>query len=178
VGQPADAGERESLIAQLEQTQAAFERRALSAMAEPLIATPLTMQQLKVLAMVAIDSGTATGVSLAATLGVSVASMSGLVERLVDHGMVQRTEDPDDRRVRRLSVTPEGSAMVRSLLSSAGQLPTHVLRRIDIADLRALVQGILAVDRATTPVRQVEAEADAEAVAGGGAPAVAQARLG
>jgi len=45
-------------------------------------------------------------------------------------------------------VTPEGSATIRSLLSSAGTMPTPVLRRLTIEDLRALVQGILALDRA------------------------------
>jgi DNA-binding MarR family transcriptional regulator len=143
------AVERDDLIAQLERIQQAFEHRALSAMAEPLISTPLTMQQLKVLAMIALDAGGATGVTLAALLKVSVASMSAMVDRLVDHGMVQRSEDPEDRRVRRLAVTPEGHQVVRSLLSSSGALPTPILRRIALVDLRALVQGILAVDRAS-----------------------------
>ncbi|MET0695183.1 MAG: MarR family transcriptional regulator [Propionibacteriaceae bacterium] len=146
---PAGAGsERDELIRQLEETQQAFERRALSAMAEPLISTPLTMQQLKVLAMIAIDPARATGQNLAGLLQVSVASMSGMVDRLVDHGMVRRTEDPVDRRVRRLSVTTEGSEMIRSLLSSAGTLPTPVLHRMALEDLRALVQGIRAADLA------------------------------
>jgi DNA-binding MarR family transcriptional regulator len=145
----ADEGEREQLILQLERTQQEFERRALSAMADPLIATPLTMQQLKVLAMIALDAGAATGVTLAALLKVSLGSMSAMIDRLVDHGMVQRTEDPEDRRVRRLTVTADGSQMVRSLLSTAGSVPTSVLRRIELVDLRALVQGIRAVDRAT-----------------------------
>ena len=117
-------------------------------MAEPLISTPLTMQQLKVLTMIAIDPEKATGHELAALLKVSVATMSGLVDRLVEHGMVARGEDPSDRRVRRLTVTPEGSATIRSLLSSAGTMPTPVLQRLAIEDLRALVQGILAFERA------------------------------
>jgi hypothetical protein len=33
-------------------------------------------------------------------------------------------------------------------LSSAGTMPTPVLRRLSIEDLRALVQGVLAFDRA------------------------------
>lgn len=140
--------EQEELISCLERVQENFERRALSSMAEPLISTPLTMQQLKVLTMIAIDPERATGHELAAQLNVSVASMSGLVDRLVDHGMVNRGEDPSDRRVRRLTVTPEGSATIRNLLSSAGTMPTPILRRLAIEDLRALVQGILAFDRA------------------------------
>jgi DNA-binding MarR family transcriptional regulator len=144
-----ESAERDELIRELERTQKDFERRALSAMAEPLISTPLTMQQLKVLTMIAIDPGKATGQNLASLLRVSLASMSGIVDRLVDHGVVQRTEDPTDRRVRRLSVTAEGSNMIRSLLSSAGTVPTPVLRRMTLDDLRALVRGVGAVDRAS-----------------------------
>jgi DNA-binding MarR family transcriptional regulator len=153
------ASEQEELISCLERVQENFERRALSSMAEPLISTPITMQQLKVLTMIAIDPERATGHELAAQLKVSVASMSGLVDRLVEHGMVSRGEDPSDRRVRRLSVTPEGSATIRNLLSSSGTMPTPVLRRLSIEDLRALVQGILAFDRA---VREL-AEGDSAA---------------
>jgi DNA-binding MarR family transcriptional regulator len=140
--------EQEELIGCLERVQASFERRALSSMAEPLISTPLTMQQLKVLTMIAIDPERATGHELAAQLKVSVATMSGLVDRLVEHGMVTRGEDPTDRRVRPLSVTPEGSATIRSLLSSSGTMPSPILRRLAIEDLRALVQGVMAFDRA------------------------------
>jgi DNA-binding MarR family transcriptional regulator len=140
--------EQEELIGCLERVQDSFERRALSTMAEPLISTPLTMQQLKVLTMIAIDPEKATGHELAAQLKVSVATMSGLVDRLVEHGMVIRGEDPTDRRVRPLTVTPEGSATIRGLLSSAGTMPTPVLRRLALEDLRALVQGVLALERA------------------------------
>jgi DNA-binding MarR family transcriptional regulator len=140
--------EQDELISCLEHVQDSFERRALSSMAEPLISTPLTMQQLKVLTMIAIDPEKATGHELAAQLKVSVAAMSGLVDRLVEHGMVSREEDPSDRRVRRLSVTAEGSSTIRGLLSSAGTMPTPILRRLAIEDLRALVQGVLAFDRA------------------------------
>ena len=146
--------EQEELISCLERTQASFERRALSSMAEPLISTPLTMQQLKVLTMIAIDPERATGHELAAQLKVSVATMSGLVDRLVEHGMVTRGEDPTDRRVRPLSVTPEGSATIRSLLSSSGTMPSPVLRRLAIEDLRALVQGVLAFERAVAELAE------------------------
>ena len=143
-----EADDREELIGRLERIQGEFERRSLSAMAEPLISTPLTMQQLKVLALIAMDPDRAVGHNLAALLTVSVATMSGIIDRLVDHGMVQRAEDPQDRRVRRLTVTEEGSHTVRKLLSSAGTMPTPVLQRLAIDDLRALVQGISALDRA------------------------------
>jgi DNA-binding MarR family transcriptional regulator len=151
--------EQEELISCLERVQESFERRALSSMAEPLISTPLTMQQLRVLTMIAIDPDKATGHELAAQLKVSVATMSGLVDRLVEHGMVTRGEDPTDRRVRRLSATPEGGATIRSLLSSAGSMPTPVLRRLALDDLRALVQGVMALERAMDKLPETGAAA-------------------
>src|SRR4029434_844479 len=90
--------EQDELISCLERFQESFERRALSSMAEPLISTPVTMQQLKVLTMIAIDPEKATGHELAAQLKVSVATMSGLVDRLVEHGMGTRGVDSTDRR--------------------------------------------------------------------------------
>lgn len=150
-----EAGERIALEDALTRMQSEFEHRALSAMAEPLFSTPLTMQQLKVLAVIALDPDKATAGELAELLGVSVASMSGIVDRLVEHDMVKRTEDPHDRRVRRLLVTEAGSAALRSLASSSGAIPTPVLRRIGLADLRALVQGVRAINRATA---ELEAE--------------------
>ena len=65
--------EQEELISCLERVQESFERRALSSMAEPLISTPITMQQLKVLTMIAIDPGRATGHELAGQLKASLA---------------------------------------------------------------------------------------------------------
>ena len=61
----AASSEQEELISCLERVQESFERRALSSMAEPLISTPVTMQQLKVLTMIAIDPERATGHELA-----------------------------------------------------------------------------------------------------------------
>jgi DNA-binding MarR family transcriptional regulator len=150
-----DRVQRDELMAQLERIQQDFERRALSSMAEPLISTPLTMQQLKVLTMIAIDPEKATGHELAGLLKVSVATMSGIIDRLVEHGVVVRTEDPADRRVRRLTVTPQGSEMIRGLLSTTGTIPVPVLDRMVVDDLRALVQGLRAIDQAS---RELQSE--------------------
>lgn len=139
--------DRTALLRRLDEVQASFDRRAVTTMAEPLLSTPLTMQQLKVLTLIAAERGRAAGHELAEALDVSVATMSGLVDRLVEHGMVQRSDDPSDRRVRRLGVTDLGSASLRSLISSHNTMPTAVLERLADDDLRALVQGLVALDR-------------------------------
>lgn len=139
--------DRQSLLRRLDQLQASFDRRAVHTLAEPLLATPLTMQQLKVLTLIAADRGQATSHGLSKTLAVSLATMSGLVDRLVEQDMVQRQDDPTDRRVRRLSVTDSGSATLHSLVSSHNTMPMPVLDRLTDDELRALVQGLIALDR-------------------------------
>ena len=139
--------DRATLLRQLDDLHASFDRRALCTWAEPLLSTPLTMQQLKVLTLIAVEQDRATGHDLAEAMGVSVATMSGLIDRLVEQGMVARKDDPDDRRVRRLSVTDSGSAILRSLISSGNTMPPQVLDRLADADLLALVQGLAALDR-------------------------------
>lgn len=141
--------DRPALLLRLDELHASFEQRAASSWAEPLLSTPLTMQQLKVLALIAAEPDRATGHDLADTMSVSVSTMSGLVDRLVEHGMVQRNNDPDDRRIRRLTVTANGVATLRNLLSSSTRaMPPAVLERLAEEDLRALVQGMAALDRA------------------------------
>jgi len=139
--------DRAALLRRLDELHASFDRRALSTWAEPLLSTSLTMQQLKVLTLIAAERDRATGHDLAEALNVSVATMSGLVDRLADHGMVQRRDDPDDRRIRRLSVTELGSATLRALISSGNAMPPQVLERLADTDLGALVQGLDALDR-------------------------------
>ena len=46
-------------------------------------------------------------------LGVSNAAASQMLDRLVDQGLVARSEDPHDRRVRQIVLTPEGSRRVK-----------------------------------------------------------------
>ena len=52
---------------------------------------------------------------LAEVFGVSVPSMSRAVDGLVRGGLATRVEDPDDRRVRRVEITPAGKEFVETL---------------------------------------------------------------
>lgn len=45
-------------------------------------------------------------------LGLSLAAMSRAAEELVQRGLVDRTEDPTDRRIKRLRLTEQGRALV------------------------------------------------------------------
>ena len=51
-------------------------------------------------------------------LGVSSAAASQMLEHLVAEGLIQRIEDPDDRRMKKLSLTDKGSEVMRESISA------------------------------------------------------------
>ena len=54
---------------------------------------------------------------LAEVFGVSVPSMSRAVDALVRKRLATRIEDPDDRRVRRVRITPKGKDLVETMVA-------------------------------------------------------------
>jgi DNA-binding MarR family transcriptional regulator len=52
---------------------------------------------------------------LAPSMGLSLPAAGRSVDGLVRKGLVSRTEDPDDRRIKRLAVTADGQAAMASI---------------------------------------------------------------
>jgi DNA-binding MarR family transcriptional regulator len=67
----------------------------------------LTMPQMRGLFVLNAENGLPL-TELAPRMGLSVAAAGRSVDGLVRNGLVQRTEDPADRRVKRLTVTAQG----------------------------------------------------------------------
>src|SRR5690349_601507 len=139
--------ERRALLDRLEAMQDALDTTALPSMLEPLMSMDLTIQQLKVLMILVTSDEGGTGQGLARALGISLASISGLIDRLEGHGMVERVEDERDHRVRRVLVTPLGRQTVHRLVSAQSQMSREPLEKLELDDLRALEQGMRAVLR-------------------------------
>jgi DNA-binding MarR family transcriptional regulator len=51
-------------------------------------------------------------------LGISIAAASQMLERLVQLGLISRTEDPQDRRVKKLVVTEKGRRVMRESMEA------------------------------------------------------------
>lgn len=136
---------RAELVASIQALTIAISARAIPAVLEPLLRTKLTIQQLRVLSLVVTMPAGATGAQLARDFGVSMATTSKLIDRLVEQGMLERRPDPDDLRVRRLHATPLGRAVVRELMAARPELGEDVLAELELDDLRALERGVRAV---------------------------------
>jgi DNA-binding MarR family transcriptional regulator len=102
-----------------------FESRLMAVHAPEFTAIDLTMAQAKLLYVV-----TATGdlsmSEIAGRLGVTISTASGAVDHLVSLGLLDRIDDPANRRQVRVSVTPFG----RQTLEQLRELNTGQLRAL------------------------------------------------
>ena len=142
----AEQRDRERILRNLEALADSLQSSAMATFLDPLLATDLTLRQLKVLTVLVTTEEGATGRGLSESFRVSMASMSGLIDRLVAQGVAVRSEDPKDARVRRVKATPLGRALVRRLVSGRPELNFDILARLAVEDLRALEQGMRAID--------------------------------
>src|SRR5262249_11415327 len=80
---------------------------------------------------------------LARCLHFDASNVTDIVDRLEERGLVSRTIDPDDRRVRRLVLTNKGKAVRRELFERAtGQAPLNALSTNDKVRLRNLLAKV------------------------------------
>lgn len=135
---------REQLVAELASLHRRLGEEFFATRLRPLLETDLTVQQLRALALVQVD-GESTPQRLAEALGVSAATVSGILDRLTSAGMTVRTPDPADGRVRRVTSTARGTDAIRRLVAHDDDLPPALLALLDVDDLRALVQGTRAL---------------------------------
>jgi MarR family transcriptional regulator for hemolysin len=109
----------------------------------------LTMSQAKVLYVVSLRPDSSMS-ELAAQLGIGLPAASGLVDRLVTGGYVERHEDPADRRSQRLNVTTDGAAALDQMRELRIGLMRRLLTRLTPPELRAVSSAITALDREAT----------------------------
>ncbi|GAA4099912.1 MarR family winged helix-turn-helix transcriptional regulator [Nonomuraea soli] len=128
--------EREELIKRIGESQRHL-ARAFARHRSPLATSNLTMRQLHVLMFLAV-TGSASGRDIAASLGVSLGTVTGIVDRLVAQELVERHEDPRDRRVRRVELTEAGRAMLEEINNAGLEHYRRIMERLDTDTLRAL----------------------------------------
>jgi DNA-binding MarR family transcriptional regulator len=105
-----------------------------------LLTLELTMPQLKALLCVVQYEGATSG-QIAGGLGVGLSTVTGIVDRLAEQGMVVRGEDPRDRRITRVEPTARGLELVDQLLRYRNEQLTRLLSHLDTEQLRVVEQA-------------------------------------
>jgi DNA-binding MarR family transcriptional regulator len=121
---------------------------ALMAGAEAWARLNLTMPQLKVLMLLGLY-GSAPVSWLAARMGVSPPNVTGILDRLEQHGWVQRTNDAHDRRVVRVTLGPDGERLLQELHAAGAEQLRDALGRMQADERAALRTGLHALLRAS-----------------------------
>lgn len=101
----------------------------------------LTMSQLKTLLTLS-NSGPARTGTLASALGVSLATTTGIVDRLVERDLIRREGDPNDRRVVMCKLSDKGHEMVTRLWTSNRASTRGLLESVDPARLQDIAQAL------------------------------------
>lgn len=87
-------------------------------------------------------------------MGVSIPAASQLLDKMVHHGLVERSEDPQDRRNKRVSLTDAGNVLVSQALEAregwmhtlAGELSQS--QQVDVErSLKLLIEKSIILDQ-------------------------------
>jgi DNA-binding MarR family transcriptional regulator len=70
---------------------------------------------------------------------VSNGNITGLVDRLVEQGLIRRKPDPNDRRVQIVNLTPEGQREFRSMARINADWVGEIFEGLTIKDIEALM---------------------------------------
>jgi DNA-binding MarR family transcriptional regulator len=148
--------QKDLLIDQILEAQNSILRAAQNATDASWLRIDLTMAQLKALNALHQHGAMAIG-HLAELLDVGLSAASILVEKLVQHSMVERREDPADRRRSVVRLTPGGEQLITQVREGSHQLFREWCARLNSTDLKALAQGLDALAQVAMAQSQVRA---------------------
>jgi len=125
----------------------------------------VTMPQAKLLYLLGVG-GELHMSAIVARLGVSLSTVSGLVDRIVDHGLAARREDPADRRQVLVGLTPDGARFIDRFRELNARQMRELLLRLDDAELAQVRVGLDVLSRATSRHSPLDPTTDGHAAAG------------
>jgi DNA-binding MarR family transcriptional regulator len=119
--------------------------RALVAAELPVLrAHRLSMWAYAVLGALA-DEPVRTQSALAQAIGADKTRIIGVLDELQDRGLIRRQPDPDDRRVRLLSLTPQGRRLRRTVQAAIRRNEERLLGQLPPVDRRGFLRGLRAL---------------------------------
>jgi DNA-binding MarR family transcriptional regulator len=114
------------------------------ASSERVLRLGISMAQLHILYMLQ-RSGEMPMSRLAEGLNVSLSNATGLIDRIEERGFVERTRVPEDRRIVKIRVTPEGTRMLDEIDALSDELLRSVLGRLGPTKLGGVSEAVAAL---------------------------------
>lgn len=145
-GRPTDATRRRVLEDLLEELTSWGPRERAGAFRHWLRGA-LSLVHLHVLTVLEADGAMAMS-RLADALDVSVASATGIVDRMEQRGLVERRREPGDRRVVLVHATHAGAAIFEDVAQERRQHLRALLDRMTDAELEGFLAGLRGMRRA------------------------------
>ncbi|WP_062387326.1 MarR family winged helix-turn-helix transcriptional regulator [Demequina iriomotensis] len=133
--------ERDDLLEAACESLVVFLRKSVPSLAETVSHMGLTLHQFRAVVILYAEDGCTT-TDLAEAVGVHPSVATGIVQRMVQRGIFDRHEDPTDRRIRRLTLTPEGRDLAMEIVGTARIQRRAQLAALDDAQL-ALIRDAL-----------------------------------
>jgi DNA-binding MarR family transcriptional regulator len=129
---------------------------------DPWLAVELTMPQLKVLFRLNAQGPSKVG-ALARALRVTLPTMTGILDRLVEQGLIRRDEDPGDRRVVISRLTDSGEELVDRLQAASR---TRLIRIYEALPQDALERHVAALEEVVQTTASLDAREQDQGIAG------------
>jgi DNA-binding MarR family transcriptional regulator len=133
--------EKQQIVEQILKLSDNLFRQLLPAVPKELLELDITMPQMKIMLILFIH-GPQRMSALAADLAITLATATGLVDRLVERDYVTRENSPDDRRVVMCRLSGRGQKAVGRIWKSARIRSGQLLGAMDIAKLKMFSEAL------------------------------------
>lgn len=130
---------RARLVARVADAEDELHALVVRCLGPVVVPADLTLRQVQVLALVR-STPDLTGQDLARLLDVTTPTTSGIVERIVSRGWLERRPDPEDRRRTLLRVTAEGEEVLDALEGPPRQARARLLDGLQVEELEDLAR--------------------------------------
>lgn len=142
-----DAARRADVLAQIAELEPQMLRSLGPAQARDWVDVDLTMAQLKMMFVLSCAMGPTSDPGLrvsavARGLGVTLPTVTAVMDKLVERGLVRRDDDPLDRRQHVCRLTPDGQALIQRLMAGRRAFTHALMEQLDDDELAAFLRGM------------------------------------
>ncbi len=138
--------ERDRLVEKVVEYQKLMFQSMQGAKMPDWLGSDMTMPQFKILFLL-YTRGRMRMSTIADELSKNISTATGVIDRLVEHRLVRREEDPEDRRVVIVRLTEEGTKLCESFLQAGWEQVPHMLARLSLEELQQVELGLRLMSR-------------------------------